>query len=250
MSTRHPQARHDRLMPALAGDGLLSVSIARALAYPGALVSEPMVLSAPGDTRSRVTDIDLTARAPVLALGSNGSLPTLRAKLLVAGVSPVVPLFPALVTGLVLTHSAHVSLGGYVAATPLEHREGATRGVLAWFSPAQLAVLDASEPNYVRQSADLERYPLSLLGGPSPARFGVYRSIWGVLTSNGRPLRLRTQAALHRALANDRDVATRLPLGDPVAVVRRLRLASTRLWIRRHWSHSGQACTDGLDLVG
>jgi len=237
-------------MPTSAGAGLLSASVTRALAYPGATVREPMLLGDLDHAPGRISDIDLGARTPVLALGSNGSATTLRAKLRVADVSPVVPLFPALVTGLVLTHSAHVSLGGYVAATPLEHRHGAARCVMAWLTRAQLAALDASEPNYVRRSASIERYPLSVLDGPTPPRFWLYRSIWGVLTTNGRPLRLRPQAALHVALTHDRAVAARLPLGDPVAVVRRLRLASSRQWLRQHWSCSGQACVDGLDLAG
>lgn len=231
-----------------AREGLLSESVSHALGYPGVLAREPTVLGMADEATASVADIELGRRTPVLALGSNGSLPTLRAKLLAAGVSPIVPLFPALVTGMAPTHSAHVSLGGYVAATPIENRDGVARGVLAWFTRTQLAALDVSEPNYVRQSARAQRYPLSVLGGPAPVRFWVYRSIWGVLTHDGRPLRLRPQASLHRALEDDATLAGQLPLGDPVASVRRLRLRSTRLWVRRHWSRSGQACADGLRL--
>lgn len=233
-------------------------SVSRALAYPGTLLREPTVLgSVGGDTvwrdveaGGRAAGVDLRRRVPVVALGSNGSVATLGAKLAAAGVSGVVPLFPAVVAGVAVAHSAHVSLGGYVAATPLDAAGGAARAVLAWFDHAQLEAMDASEPNYVRHCVSGGRYPLSVRGGPTPRRFWVYRSLWGVLALDGHALRLRPQRTLHADLAADRALATRVPLSDPVAAVTRLRTRPVRLWVRTHWARTGRARRDGLDLQG
>lgn len=225
-------------------------AVARALEYPGRLVHRPRMLGGDADddaVQARAA-VDRRRRTPVVALGSNGCLPVLRAKLLGAGASVFVPLFPVVVTGFVVAHSAHVSRGGYVAATPLDRPGGATRGVLAWFDDEQLAVMDASEPNYVRHAAHAAQYPIAVLDGPSPDQFWVYRSAWGALVLGGQPQRLTTQRRLHEALAHDPVLACRLPLRDPVATVRRLRGRGTQVWLREYWERSGASCADGLHL--
>jgi hypothetical protein len=194
------------------------------------------------------TAVERRRRTPVVALGSNGCLPVLRAKLLSAGASLLVPLFPVVVSGFAVAHSAHVSRGGYVAATPLDRPGGATRGVLAWFDDEQLAAVDASEPNYVRHAAHAARYRIAVLDGPSPDQFWVYRSVWGALVLAGHPALLTTQRRLHEALAHDPVLASRLPLRDPVATVRRLRGRTTQVWLRDYWARIGASCGDGLHL--
>lgn len=241
--------RHDRSMGLTGRSSRAHDDAAhRALDYPGRLASRPALLGGDGgeDARRVQTAVGRGGRTPVVALGSNGCLPVLRAKLLGSGCTGVVPLFPVLVSGLIVAHSAHVSRGGYVAATPVVRRTGAARGVLAWFDDEQLAVMDASEPNYVRHAVSTADYPLTVVHGPAPERFWVYRSVWGALVLHGHPVRLSTQRRLHRALADDPALAARLPLHDPVATVQRLRGTTTQLWIREYWARVGASCGDGL----
>lgn len=68
--------------------------------------------------------------------------------------------------GVLVGHSAHVSVGGYIPAAPYAGA-GSTQVMLGWFEPAQLALLDATEPNYERRHLD--------------AGVDVYVSRWGVI---------------------------------------------------------------------
>jgi hypothetical protein len=78
-------------------------------------------------------------------------------------------------------HSAHVSAGGYVPAAPYVG-DGHTDAVVGWFDDEQLALVDATEPNYHRLALD-------------PAT-QLYVSRWGVVAVDGRPLPLTDQATL------------------------------------------------------
>ena len=182
----------------------------------------------------------------MLSIGSNGDPGILRAKLTSAGVSPHVPLVPVVAVGLSIAHSAHVSLGGYVAAAPRDAPDGAVRGVMGWFDDAQIAALDASEPNYRRVALSPSRYLLSLVQGEVPDRVFVYRSVWGLLAVGGRPLALQRQEHLHRVLARDPVVARRVPLHDPTTAVGTLRDQYLQVWLRRHWARVGHTVPDGL----
>lgn len=224
--------------------------VVRALAYPGRLIQRPEILGGHGDDDTAPDGgAPLADRVPVVAIGSNANRTTLRRKLISAGVRLDVPLFPVLVGGVAVAHSAHVSLGGYVAAAPVADPRGVARGVLAWFDASQVRALDASEPNYVRGLADADRYPLTVVGGLAAPRFWIYRSVPGVLTLDGRPARLRSQAALHATLRLDAALRARLPLHDAVATVMALRRRHTQAWLRRHWADSGQSSADGLTLA-
>jgi hypothetical protein len=120
----------------------------------------------------------------VLAVGSNAASAVIRYKLGRRGASAVVPLVTGVVRGLDVGHSAHVSRGGYVPATPV-HRSGArTRVVLQLLDDEQLEVVDATEGNYERVELTATRYPVVLAGGGRPRRVHVYTSLRGVL---GRP---------------------------------------------------------------
>lgn len=156
--------------------------------------SEPVrvgMLHHDGFVEAELAD-ELAERVPVVAVGSNASPTVLRRKL-GSLLSTGLPVAAAVVDGLQIGHSAHVSARGYVAAAP-------TRGLAAqpvtvcWFDAAQLAVLDATEPNY-------GRIPLP---GSMPCRVGgapltgaqIYESVHGVLGEAGRPLQLLDQSAL------------------------------------------------------
>ncbi|MDQ3629389.1 MAG: hypothetical protein M3419_11370 [Actinomycetota bacterium] len=106
--------------------------------YPGMPLTQPTPLC-PGA---------LEGRRPVVAFGSNTDPAVVHGKLSRGATSSDLPMTPAVLGDLVLAASAHVSLGGYIPAAVL-HRAGARLGVVVtWPDPEQLAVLDASEPNY------------------------------------------------------------------------------------------------------
>lgn len=231
-----------------------------ALDYPGRLLDRPVLLTAEGprDVPPAVGPADWDARlhaagaAPlaerrmVVAVASNGSPRTLLAKLLARDASPVAPLVPAVVTGVAVGHSAHVSLGGYVAAAPFHRPGGAARAVVGMFDAVQIAVLDQSEPNYVRVSLAAPRYRLLALGLPVPPAFDVYRSVWGLLGHHGRVVSLRPQARVHALVRDDPVLARAVPLDDPLAAARLLLHQPVQRWVREHWRVRGQTLPDGL----
>jgi hypothetical protein len=138
-----------------------------------------------GAALEELGEAPLAERTPVLAVGSNASPAVLAHKLGRHGVSTVVPVVTGVVRTLDVTHSAHVSRGGYVPAAPV-HRTGArTRVVLQLLDEQQLSAIDATEPNYDRVEVTATRYPVVLAGGLRPRRVHVYASQRGVLTLGG-----------------------------------------------------------------
>ncbi len=84
-------------------------------------------------------------RTPVLAIGSNACPGQLRHKMAEAGIDTPIPMVKARVTGVEIGVSAHVSLMGYVSASPF-HAPGTVRELFVlWLDDEQLAVVDASE---------------------------------------------------------------------------------------------------------
>ena len=239
---------------------------AGALGYPGRALGRPILLTSDGERPLDAADLVVPTRLDgrlraaggspwehrrlVVAVGSNASLATIRAKLRWHRTSPVLPLVPGILVGVSVGHSAHVSLGGYVAAAPYDRPGGAVRVAAGWFDDDQLRALDGSEPNYRRARLPTSRYPLSLLHLDPPPEFEVYRSVWGVLTVDDRVLPLRAQRSLHRVLASDPWLARRVPLADSPSAVRALRDRRLQVEIRRHWARSGRAGPDGLVVLG
>jgi hypothetical protein len=142
----------------------------------------------------------LADRHPVLAVGSNGSPAPVRRKL--TGRAPVlVPMTYAEVTGLVPGVSAHVSRPGYVPAAPVLAPGATARLIVLWLDDDQLAVVDATEPNYRRLPVP-DAVRVSLDGVPIGC--GLYAGRHGCLTDReGRPFHLTAQAALLAALLAD-----------------------------------------------
>ncbi|QDO89426.1 hypothetical protein FNH13_14720 [Ornithinimicrobium ciconiae] len=180
---------------------------------------------------------DLEGRVPVVAVGSNASPAVLRHKLGPL-LSTGVPLAVVQVEGLAVGHSAHVSARGYIAAAPFRS-EGAHEAVVAWFDTAQLATLDATEPNY-------RRIPLPddmscRQGDVSVAGAEVYASVHGVLGEDSTPLSLRDQISALSWLAH------RLPA--PIASALNhgsLREANTRERVRGALIEAGLVLPSGL----
>ncbi len=84
-------------------------------------------------------------RVPVLAVGSNASPGQLRHKMVEYGISAPLPMTRARVTGIEVGVSAHVSLLGYVSASPFDAPGNIRELFVTWLDAEQLAVIDASE---------------------------------------------------------------------------------------------------------
>ncbi|MEW2399730.1 hypothetical protein [Streptomyces sp. NPDC046862] len=114
------------------------------LSYPGTWPRESGLLK--GDRMLPLDPHDtFEGRVPVLAVGSNACPGQLRHKMAEFGITTPIPMVRARVTGLDVGVSAHVSLMGYVSASPF-NSPGAVRELfLTWLDAEQLAVVDASE---------------------------------------------------------------------------------------------------------
>ncbi|MEU4832411.1 hypothetical protein [Streptosporangium sp. NPDC023615] len=138
----------------------------------------------------------LEARHPVVAVGSNAAPGQLRRKFTAAGVRAVVPLTPAAVHGVAPGVSAHISRYAYLPATPIGAR-GASLLFVVWVDETQLAVLDATEPNYRRTVLPGDSFPVTLSSGETLPPCHVYVSRHGCLVDEeGGPLRLAPQRDL------------------------------------------------------
>lgn len=133
--------------------------------------------------RSDAVGVD--KRYVVVAVGSNSSPAVMLRKFTSGGVSTTVPFVGGTVDGLAVGHSAHVSVPGFVAATPVYRPGARTHVFVSLLDRNQLICLDATEPNYVRRSVRAERCRLELEGGEHPSSFLLYASRWGVLTPPG-----------------------------------------------------------------
>lgn len=187
---------------------------------------------------------DLRDRTPVIAVGSNASAPVLTRKLgdlLATGL----PVATCAVQGLGVGHLAHVSIRGFIAAAPFRRpatsdgEPGLTRTVVAWFDPAQLAALDATEPNYRRVPLPPDMVPAPdgerhLLGHISLTGVQVYESVHGVLGQDGTPLTLGSQADVLGWLA-DRLPSRLHPLLDHEALLE----AENRRLVTRAFTEAG-----------
>ncbi|MDQ3105816.1 MAG: hypothetical protein M3Q87_11530 [Actinomycetota bacterium] len=216
----------------------------RALDYPGFPADQPGVVAADGEWivlgGAPVPETLVRGRTCVLAVGSNGSPPVLFAKLRAGGVDAGVALLPYDVGGLAVAHSAHVSRGGYFAATPYAAPGGVVRVVASWFDTAQLAALDATELSYERQ-----RLPASVTGAPASAE--VYVSRWGVLAPGGVPLAATTQRRVHQVLAGDPELAALLPFDDAAATAAALAGdEALRVFVRTRLADLGWVASAGF----
>ncbi|MDF3289370.1 hypothetical protein [Streptomyces silvisoli] len=191
--------------------GLDAIAAQQPLGYPGGQVSEPGLLHRdellplrplPGplgrwhvDTPGRRLD-DLLAelelapvaeRVPVMAVGSNGSPGQVRHKLTSVGLTATVPMVPVRVTGIAVGVSAHVSVHGYVSASPYPDISRESTLVTSWLDTDQLSAIDASEAlNFRRIKVTCDRFPLRLPNGAKLPVAYLYANVHGVLSLDGR----------------------------------------------------------------
>jgi hypothetical protein len=145
----------------------------------------------------------MAARIPVLAVGSNASPAQLLRKFARAGARAAVPVTAVTARGLAVGVSAHVSVPGYVPATPVPDPGAVSRLFVTWLDAAGLAVMDETEPNYDRAAVD-PSCEVELTPGRLIAPCLLYVSKHGYLAdATGGPRRLAGQQALISGLLAD-----------------------------------------------
>lgn len=137
-------------MPTLESLGLADAPRDQPLIYPGAWPAESGILDGdrflplPSGPQPGLPLLH-PDRVPVLAVGSNACPGQLRHKMAEYDLRAPLPMTRAKVTGVEVGVSAHVSLLGYVSASPFNAPGNVRELFVTWLDPDQLAVIDASE---------------------------------------------------------------------------------------------------------
>jgi hypothetical protein len=196
----------------------------------------------------------MAARRPVIAFGSNAAPAQLLDKFSVLPAQRrVVPVMRASITGLSLSHSAHVSPPGYIPYVLVERAalvDGAAAVLMAdllWLDQGQLRVLNPTEPNY--RLAALDRYPLAVDSGQVIASYLAYQGKWGALrwAPDATPAAAGSQLAVFDGLSGMNWFTTLVGSGAPSELVFRLRTdAALRDAVRIELARRGLVAGDGL----
>lgn len=165
------------------------------LSYPGVWPAGSGLLD--GDELLPLDRLTHPGRTPVVAVGSNASPAQLRHKTAEFGVTSPIPMVRARVTGIDIGVSAHVSRLGYVSASPV-HAPAVTRELFViWLDAEQLAMVDATEPNYDRVLLPAPDFRVELENGEALFDAFAYVNHHGVLHhGDGVPRRHPGQRAL------------------------------------------------------
>lgn len=113
------------------------------LRYPGAWPADSGLLH--GDRLLPLERLVHDDRVPVLAVGSNACPGQLRHKLAQSRITSPLPMVRVRVRGVAVGVSAHVSVLGYVSASPVRSSGESSELFVIWLNPRQLTVIDASE---------------------------------------------------------------------------------------------------------
>lgn len=180
---------------------VLGQQIVRLQDGPGGWVASPPSGPEPLDSvLAKAGAAPMAARIPVLAVGSNAAPAQLMRKFAAAGARAAVPVTSVRVHGITVGVSAHVSVPGYLPATPVPDPSAVSALHITWLGAAELAVMDATELNYTR-GALAATHTVQLPSGQRVTGGQIYVSRWGYLTSPaGTPLELAPQPELIRQL--------------------------------------------------
>jgi hypothetical protein len=138
------------------------------------------VLLAADEVLRELQAAPISQRFPVLAIGSNAGILQLKRKF--ARLSAwTVPVTLVNVTGLGVAYSAHISRPGYVPWAPYLTRSNDVETYrITWLTAEEVAVLDATEPNY--SPTELEpKFQVTTESGQVVEGVKVYKGRWGVL---------------------------------------------------------------------
>ncbi|WP_314219286.1 hypothetical protein [Streptomyces zaehneri] len=149
------------------------------LSYPGAWPATSGLLH--GDELLPLDRLTHPGRTPVVAVGSNASPAQLRHKMAEFEVTSPIPMVKARVTGLDVGVSAHISRVGYVSASPVDAPAVSRELFVIWLDPEQLALIDATEPNYDRVLLPAPGFRVELENGEALLDSFAYVNHHGVL---------------------------------------------------------------------
>ena len=190
----------------------------------------------------------MSARVPVVAVGSNAAPSQLVRKFATRSVRPIVPVTLSDASNLVPGVSAHVSKPGYIPAVPVKVPGAASRLSVLWLDNVQLRILDETEPNYWRRRLPAESFPVRLESGVALSKCFLYVGKHGCLVdTQGQPRRLTDQRTLIQELLDDSPLLRKLCGKSPEEFVARVRGSETREAVRRTFAKEGKvAAQSGL----
>ncbi|MGW0876241.1 hypothetical protein ACWD3Z_38015 [Streptomyces sp. NPDC002740] len=217
------------------------------LSYPGAWPAASGLLR--GDELLPLDRLTHPGRTPVVAVGSNASPAQLRDKMARFAVTSAVPMVKARVTGIDIGVSAHVSRLGYVSASPVDAPSVTRELFVIWLDPEQLALIDATEPNYDRVLLPAPGFRVELENGEELLDAFAYVNHHGVLhNGDGVPRTHPGQRALITELLARSAALRRLFGSTPEEFCARARADArrceqgTRLFAEEKW-----VTTSGLE---
>jgi hypothetical protein len=183
----------------------------------------------------------LSARVPVVAVGSNAAPSQLLRKFAARSVRPVIPVTLADVSNLIPGVSAHVSKAGYIPAVPVKIPDAVSRLFVIWPDNAQLCILDETEPNYWRRRLPADEFPVRLESGITLPECFLYVGKHGCLVdAEGRPRRLTDQRALIQELLDESPLLRKQCGESPEEFVTRVQDSATREAVRRILAMEGR----------
>jgi hypothetical protein len=177
-----------------------------ALAPTGALTTAQVLAGDPtlAGLLRQLGRAPMESRGPVVAVGSNAAPSQLRRKFLDRPGPVVVPMTLADVQGIAPGVSAHVSIWGYLPATPIPTPGEISRLFVLWLDDDELAALDRTEPNYDRILLPQPDHPVTLENGARLPQCWIYHGRHGFLNDRaGTPRRLTDQRTLITSLLDE-----------------------------------------------
>jgi hypothetical protein len=183
----------------------------------------------------------MSARVPVVAVGSNAAPSQLVRKFATRSVRPLIPVTLSDVSNLVPGVSAHVSKPGYIPAVPVKVPGAASRLSVLWLDNVQLRILDETEPNYRRLRLPAESFPVRLESGVALSKCSLYVGKHGCLVdTQGQPRRLTDQWTLIQELLDESPLLRKLCGESPEEFVARAQDSETRKAVRRTFATEGK----------
>ena len=183
----------------------------------------------------------MSARVPVVAVGSNAAPSQLVRKFATRSVRPLIPVTLSDVSNLVPGVSAHVSKPGYIPAVPVKVPGAASRLSVLWLDNVQLRILDETEPNYWRRRLPAESFPVRLESGIALSKCFLYVGKHGCLVdTQGQPRQLTDQRTLIQELLDESPLLRKLCGESPEEFVARVQNSETREAVRRTFATEGK----------
>lgn len=144
-------------------------------------------------------DLDpISRRYLIVSVGANASPEAMLDKMSLLTKGPtVIPFTEITIENLAVGYAGYVTYRGYIPATPYHHDGAKTTLWASYLDYEQLAILDATEPNYFRLKVSTRDYPAVMASGERIDTFYLYDSYRGVLSVDGEVIPFDTQVALY-----------------------------------------------------